>query len=155
MPILDLIGAKISFYDVLPAPNVAKIKSGDKTYDWAAWGEILAPNEGTAALATYADQYYAGGVGAITRKLGKGSVTYIGCESLDGGLEAALIKGVFDRASVPTMNLEENFLVDWRDGFWVATNYTEKKLTIPAAANVNPIIGSRELGPAGVAVWKD
>jgi hypothetical protein len=86
MPILDLIGAKIRFYDTLPAPNSGKVKAGKQTRDWVSWGEVLEPREGTTALASYTDQFYAGGVAAVTRKLGKGTVTYIGVDSQTGGL---------------------------------------------------------------------
>jgi beta-galactosidase len=155
MPILDLIGAKISFYDTLPAPNIGKVKAGEKTYDWVSWGEVLEPKEGTTALATYANQYYANGVTAVTRTLGKGSVTYIGVDSVDGALEADLIRGVYERAGIKTQNFDDGFVVDWRDGFWVATNFTEKQETIPAAKGVKMLVGTRELGPAGVGVWQE
>ena len=48
----------------------------------------------------HADQFYEGKTAAVTRKLGKGSVTYIGVESLGGELETHLLRGVFTRAGV-------------------------------------------------------
>lgn len=155
MPILDLIGAKVSFYDCLPSPNVGHVNAGGQSYAWSSWGESLAPAAGTMPLAAYADQYYANNVAAVTRKLGKGTVTYIGVDSLSGDLEAALIKGVYERAGVKTQNFDDGFTVDWRDGFWVATNFTEKQETTPAPANAKLLVGTRELGPAGVAVWQE
>ena len=101
MPILDLIGAKIKFYDTLPAPYVGKVKAGKQTYDWASWAEILEPNAGTTVVATYADQFYAGKPAAVTRKLGKGTVTYIGVDSTNGDLEAQLIREVFSAPACP------------------------------------------------------
>jgi len=154
-PMLDLIGAKISFYDTLPAPYVGKVSAGGQSYDWASWGEVLAPDAGSIALARYADQYYAGGVAAVTHRLGRGDVTYIGVDSLNGELEAALIRGVFDRAGVPVENFADGFLVDWRDGFWVATNFTDQSQTAPIPAGANVLIGTREVPVAGVAVWQD
>jgi len=56
---------------------------------------------------------------------------------------------------VKALNLEDGFAVDWRDGFWVATNFTEKLQTIPAPAEAKLLVGSRDLGPAGVAVWQE
>ena len=155
MPVLDLIGAKVSFYDCLPSPNVGKLTADEKTYEWASWGESLAPAAGTTALAAYADQYYAGKSAAVTRKLGKGTVTYIGVDTLNGDFEAAMIRGVYERAGVKIQNFDDGFTVDWRDGFWVATNFTEKQETIPAPANAKLLVGTRELGPAGVAVWQE
>jgi beta-galactosidase len=153
-PILGLIGAKIKFYDDLPAPYVAHVSSGGKTYPWASWGEVLAPDPGTEPLAHYSDQYYAGGVAAVTRSLGRGTVTYIGVDSEDGSLEAALVRGVFERARVPVEKFDDGFLVDWRDGFWVATNFTEKTERAPIPAGARVLVGSPVLGPAGVAVWQ-
>lgn len=155
MPILDLIGAKIKFYDTLPAPNVAHVKAGDQTHAWTTWGEILDPAAGTTALASYTDQFYAGGVAAVTRPLGKGSVTYIGVDSADGTLEAQLIHGVYERAHVPVQDFAEGFCVDWRDGFWVATNFTENTQAAPVAADAKLLVGTRNVPTAGVAIWQE
>lgn len=155
MPVLDLIGAKVSFYDCLTNPHVGKLSADGQTYEWASWGESLAPASGTTALATYADQFYAGNVAAVTRKFGKGSVTYIGVDSLSGDFEAAMIRGVYDRAGVKVQNFADGFSVDWRDGFWVATNFTENQQPVPAPASARLLVGTRELGPAGVAIWQE
>ena len=154
-PILGLIGAKIRFYDTLPAPNVGHVAAGGRIFPWVSWGEVLAPAPGTVPLAQYADQYYAGGLAAVTRSLGRGSVTYIGVDSEDGSLEAALVRGVFARAQVPVENYDDGFLVDWRDGFWVATNFTEKNEHAPIPPGARIFSGGPILGPAGVAVWQD
>jgi beta-galactosidase len=153
-PILDLIGAKISFYDTLPAPYAGKVRVQDQTYEWASWGEVLEPKEGTTALAHYDDHYYAGGVAAVTRRAGRGSVTYIGVDSLAGELEARLIRDVFVRAGIAVERFDDGFLVDWRDGFWVATNFTEKTQVAPIPPGGKVLIGAREVPPAGVAVWQ-
>jgi beta-galactosidase len=154
-PIVDLIGANIKMYDTLPAPVVGKIDADGKPYDWVSWGEILQPREGTQTIATYADQFYAGSAAAVTRKLGRGTVTYIGVDSANGDLEFKLIGDVFTRAGVKTTAYDDGFVVDWRDGFWVATNFTEKTLPAPAPENAKLLVGARELGPAGVAVWQE
>ncbi len=153
MPILDLIGAEIAFYDTLPAPNVGHVKTDKGTYGWASWGEILTPGEGTTTLATHADQYYAGRPAAVTRKLGRGTVTYIGVDSQDGGLEADLLQDVFARAGVKTQQFAEGFMVDWRDGFWIATNFSDKAQAAPTAG-APLIFGDAEVPPAGVTVWQ-
>jgi beta-galactosidase len=154
-PILDLIGAKIRFYDTLPEPHVGKVKAGKQTFDWVSWAEVLEPQAGTTALARYADQYYAGGVAAVTRKLGKGTVTYIGVDSQKGDLEARLIREVFQRAGVAVENLADGFLVDWRDGFWVAANFTEKPQRAPIPKKAKILFGSAEVPTAGVTVWEE
>ena len=155
MPILDLIGAKIKFYDTLPAPNAGTVEAGGKKYGWTSWAEILEPDAGTIVTAVHADQFYAGKPAAVTRKLGKGTVTYIGVDSTDGALEAQLIRDVFTRAQVPVENLADGFLVDWRDGFWIATNFTEKKQHAPVPKGAKMLIGTRDVPTAGVTVWQD
>ena len=154
-PILDLIGARVKFYDTLPAPNSGKVKTGKQSYTWVSWGEVLEPQTGTTTTATYADQFYAGGVAAVTRPLGKGSVTYIGVDSENGGLEAQLIREVFNRAGVAVENFADGFLVDWRDGFWIATNFTEKSQRAPIPKNARVLIGSANVPTAGVTVWRE
>ena len=155
MPILDLIGAKIKFYDTLPAPYLGHVKADKQTFGWASWAEILEPQAGTTVLATYADQYYAGGAAAITRKLGRGTVTYIGVDSENGDLEAQLIRDDFQRAGVPVENFADGFLVDWRDGFWVATNFTDRSQRAPVPKKAKILIGSAEVPIAGVTVWTE
>jgi beta-galactosidase len=154
-PILDLIGAKIKFYDTIPAPYSGNVNADGKTFNWMSWAEILEPAAGTTVVATHADQFYAGKPAAVTRKLGKGTVTYIGVDSTDGDLEAQLIRDVFTRAGVPVENLADGFLVDWRDGFWVATNFTEKNQPAPIPPGAKILIGSRDVPTAGVTVWQE
>jgi beta-galactosidase len=82
-------------------------------------------------------------------------VTYIGVDSQNGGLEAQLIRDVFQRAGVPVENLADGFLVDWRDGFWTATNFTEKPERAPVAKGAKVLMGSIEVPTAGVTVWQE
>ena len=154
-PIVDLIGAHIKTYDVLPGNLVGKVEATNQTYEWGVWGESLEPGEGTTVLATYADQFYKGNAAAVTRKLGQGTVTYIGVESLSGDLERDLMRGVFDRAGVAVRNLPKGFQVEWRDGFWVATNFTEQAQAAPIPASAKILIGSKVVPPAGVTVWME
>lgn len=112
------------------------------------------PTAGVSALARYADQFYSGKTAAISRKLGKGTVTYIGVESLGGDLERDLLREVFQTAGVAVENFDNQFIVDWRDGFWVATNFTDKKQPLPLRPGAKLLIGEKVLGPAGVAVWQ-
>ncbi|HEX6624210.1 MAG TPA: beta-galactosidase [Pyrinomonadaceae bacterium] len=154
-PISELIGAGVESYDVLPDPLKGKARAGAKVYEWAVWGESLKPKAGTTALATYADQFYAANVAAVTRRLGRGTVTYVGVESLTGELERDLLRRVFTTAGVAVENYEDQFLVDWRDGFWVATNFTSKRQLAPAPPNAKILIGTRTVEPAGVTVWME
>ncbi len=155
MPILPLIGAKIPFYDDLPVGVDGHVSSNGKTYSWGTWADILQPDSGTQVLATYADQFYAGRPAAVTRKLGKGTVTYIGVDTLDGELERALVHRAFEAAGAAPANLDPNFLVDWRDGFWVATNFSSQTEHIPAGPNAHIYVGGRDVPPGGATVWTE
>lgn len=153
-PIYDLIGAAIPRYDVLPEGRNGKVVSAAKTYGWGAWGDIIEPRPATEVLATYADQFYKGSAAAVRHKLGKGEVIYIGVDSLDGRLETDLLWSIYDKAGVKPARLPINFLVDWRDGFWVATNFTDAAAQIPAPAATRILIGQKMVPPGGVAVWQ-
>lgn len=153
-PIHDLIGATVPSYDVLPEAIQGKVAAGGIKHDWGTWGEVLSPREGTQVLATYADQFYSGKAAVVTRKLGRGSVTYVGVESLSGELESQLMRGVFQQASVKVEQFDEGLLIDWRDGFWIATNFSSKPQTLVLPPGTKMLIGSEQLAPAGVAVWQ-
>jgi beta-galactosidase len=154
-PILDLIGGALSGYDVLPAPIEATVKAGDKNYNWGVWGDRIEPRAGTTVLARYADQFYAGKAAAVTRKLGNGSVTYIGVESLAGDLERDLVRDVFERAGVAAERFDPDLQVNWNQGFFVAANYGARRQAVPIPAGARILVGARELDPAGVVIWTE
>jgi len=152
-PILDLIGAKIVRYDVLPPPIHGHVRFLEKSYSWESWADVLEPANGTEVLARYADQFYRGSPAVVTRKFGKGSVSYVGVDTETGDLERDVLHQVFQRAGAKPASLAPDFVVDWRDGFWVATNFTSKVQTIPAPANATVLVGKREVIPGSATVW--
>jgi beta-galactosidase len=151
--IWTLIGAKLPKYDLLPGTIEGHITADGVSYKWGSWADILEPQPGTTTLAAYADQFYIGKAAAVTHKVGKGTVTYIGVDSLTGELEAALLRKVWTAAGATPTSLKADFVVDWRDGFWVATNFTSAAQTIPAKAAAELLVGTRTVPPGGVAVW--
>jgi beta-galactosidase len=154
-PISQLIGGKVDFYDLLPDSVMGTIKMGLQNYKWNNWADVLVPNAGTDVWATYTNQYYAGKAAVISRKLGKGTVTYVGPDTDDGELEKAAIKKVYQLAGIAPANLPKGVILEWRDGFWVGVNYSAKTyhVNIPATAKV--LIGTANLNPADVVVWKE
>jgi beta-galactosidase len=148
-----LIGAKLPIYDLLPGTIEGHVTADGVRYAWGSWADVLEPQAGTTTLATYADQFYAGKAAAVTHKLGKGTVTYIGVDTLNGDLEIALMRKVYASAGATPASLKADFLVDWRDGFWVATNFTSTAQAIPARAGTPLLLGTRSVPPGGVAVW--
>jgi beta-galactosidase len=153
--ILGLIGADIWGYDVLPEPFKGKVAAKGKTHEWGVWADLLKARAGTEVLATYADQFYAGTAAVVRRTLGKGTVTYVGVETLSGDLEKDVLRGIFGAAGVGLRDLPPQFFVDWRDGFWVATNFSSTTVPVPAPAGAKLLVGTRNAPPAGVAVWTE
>ena len=156
-PIRALIGADIPYYDVLPAPHVGRVRSeiGGAVHEWYAWGEVIAPSSGARVLAKYTDQFYAGSAAAIGRKVGSGTVTYIGVETTSGNLEKEIVRRVFIDAGVQIEDYPDQLLVDWRDGFWIASNFSSDDQEVPAPRGATLIVGARRLPPAGVAIWRE
>jgi beta-galactosidase len=153
-PIYELIGAKVLFYDQLPGHVQGSIRQGIQNYKWNNWADVLEPFAGTEVWATYADQYYAGKAAVVSRRLGKGSVTYIGPDTDDGALEKAVIEKVYRQAGIAVQNYPEGVMFDWRDGFWVGVNYSGKPFNVSIPAGAKLLIGDKVLQPASVIVWK-
>ncbi|HPG38188.1 MAG TPA: beta-galactosidase [bacterium] len=154
-PILDLIGAQIEFYDLLPGSAHATVKMQGLEYKWHVWGDVLLPEPGTETLAIYADQFYAGKTAVVSRKLGKGTVTYIGIDTDDGALEKAVLQKIYNNAGVPVQNYPAGVYVEWRDGFWVAVNYSAQPYTLDIPANAKIMLGEKLLPSPGVTVWME
>ncbi|MFT3844149.1 MAG: beta-galactosidase [Lacibacter sp.] len=154
-PIYELIGAKVSLYDLLPENVEGTISMGTATYKWNNWADVLEPMSGTNVWATYTNQFYKGKAAVVSRKLGKGTVTFVGPDTDDGEFERAVVNRVYKEAGIQTATYPQGVVADWRDGFWVAVNYSDHpySFTLPASAKV--LIGSRILQPAGVVVWKE
>jgi len=154
-PISELIGGKVVFYDLLPANKWASVAAGSSKYLWNDWADVLEPDPGTEVLATYTDQYYAGKAAVITRKLGKGMVTFIGPDTDDGKLERDMMKIVYERAGLKPVVLPEGVIREYRDGFGVAINYNSVPQTVKLPEGAKIIFGNATLKPAEVVVWKE
>jgi beta-galactosidase len=153
-PVYDLIGAAIPKYDVLPSGRDGRISAGGKSYGWGSWGDILEPRPGTDVLATYADQFYKASAAATVHPLGKGRVAYIGVDSLDGDLEADLLWKIYNAGGAKPAKLPINLMVDWRDGFWVASNFTDTDQNVPAPKGTKMLAGTAVIPPGGTAIWQ-
>jgi beta-galactosidase len=153
-PIYSLIGAEVSFFDLLPNEKSGEVRSPATVSQWNVWADVLKPMAGTESLAQYSNQYYAGQSAVTYRKLGKGSVTYIGVHTKDGRLEKEVIREVYKRAGIAVESYPEGVYVDWRDGFWVAVNYSSRtaELALPQTAEI--LLGNRSLKPAEVVIWR-
>ena len=105
-------------------------------------------------LATYADQFYKGKAAATRRRLGRGEVIYVGVDTMTGEMEADVVRKIYDDAGAHPANLPADFMIDWRDGFWTASNFSDVVQSAPAAADANFVVGTRSVPPGGTAVWQ-
>ena len=153
-PIRPLIGAEVSFFDLLLEDGRGEVTMNGTAYQWNVWADVLKPNEGTESLAKYANQFYAGQTAVTYRRLGKGSVTYVGVQTKDGRLEKDVLREVYKRAGLTTEDYSQGVYVDWRDGFWVAVNYSSKPAEINPPKGAEILYGSQPLKPADVLVWR-
>ena len=153
-PIYDLIGSEIEFYDLLMPHAPDTVKVGQMKFGWTSWGEILKPDKGTETWGTYSGDFYAGKAAVTFRDLGKGTVTYVGVDSREGGLELNVLSKVFDRAKVGIENYPEGVITEYRDGFGIALNYSDQNYEMKLPSGSDVVIGEKDISIAGVLVWK-
>jgi beta-galactosidase len=154
-PIYDLIGSEVAFYDLLMphAPDTILFDNIEK-HAWVTWGEILKPRQGTTSWASYQGDFYEGETAVTFRRLGKGTVTYVGVDSKTGALEKAVLTKLFNQLNINVENLPEGLLLDYRDGFGIAVNYDDKPHEIKLKPSEKVLIGNTKIPTAGVLVWK-
>ena len=92
-----------------------------------------------------------GKAAVVSRRLGRGTVTYIGPDTEDGRLEREVVRRVFREAGIASY--PEGVYVEWRDGFWVAVNYSSAPYALPLPAGAEILLGDKKLDPADVCVW--
>ncbi len=153
--IAPLAGADVELSDCLLADGKGRVKMGRTVYEWNRWADVLKPREGTETLAVYDDQFYAGRAAAVTRRLGRGTVTYIGVDTLDGRLERDVLRTIYARAGAEVEDYPPGVYVEWRDGFLVAVNYSSEAYAVPLRPGATVLIGANPLPPAGVLVWRE
>ena len=70
-------------------------------------------------------------------------------------LEKDILKDIFSALGVTTEDYPEGIFVFWRDGFYIAINYSSENYTMNISETANIIIGDKALKPAGVLVWNE
>ncbi|MDQ0965228.1 beta-galactosidase [Flavobacterium sp. W4I14] len=154
-PISGLIGAQITATDMLSSYAKGDIQMGSEHYKWNKWGDLLQPDQNTEVLARYENQFYKGKAAVVKHKIGKGSVTYIGVATDDSKLEKDLLRDTYTGIGATTENYPPGVYVYWRDGFYMAVNYSSTDYIINIPANSKIIVGEKTLKPAGVTVWSE
>lgn len=150
----ELTGNHIEFYDLLLSQDPGQVKMDGKVYTWNTWGEILQPGTSNEAWATYTNEFYEGKPAVTFRKLGKGSVTYIGVDSSDGALERQVLDKLYSRLQIEVMNLPYGVTMEYRNGLGIVLNYSDQpyQFALPQGAKV--LIGTPNIATAGVLVFK-
>ena len=150
----ELTGNHIEFYDLLLPQDPGQVKMDGKVYTWNTWGEILQSGTSNEVWATYTNEFYEGKPAVTFRKLGKGSVTYIGVDSSDGVLERQVLDKLYSRLQIEVMNLPYGVTMEYRNGLGIVLNYSDQpyQFALPQGAKV--LIGTPNIATAGVLVFK-
>ena len=150
----ELTGNHMEFYDLLLPQDPGQVKMDGKIYTWNTWGEILQPGTSNEVWATYTNEFYEGKPAVTFRKLGKGSVTYIGVDSSDGVLERQVLDKLYSRLQIEVMNLPYGVTMEYRNGLGIVLNYSDQpyQFALPQGAKV--LIGTPDIATAGVLVFK-
>jgi beta-galactosidase len=152
-PIWDLIGAKVDFFDQLPPTRTSKITIDGNNYLWNVWADILLPFKETNVIAEHNENFYKGQAAATLYKQGKGNVMYVGFHSADGKAEEMLLRKFFSQNNTKILNLPDYVFVEWRDGYWVAVNYSPTKFDLSNVNSQRILIGKQSLESCKVTVW--
>ncbi|HEU4552951.1 MAG TPA: beta-galactosidase [Chitinophaga sp.] len=147
--------AQVKATDMLSNNGKGEILMGPDHYSWNNWADLLVPDKNTETLAVFDNQFYKGKAAVVKHKVGKGIVTYIGVDTDDSRLEQDVLRGIYTGAGATTENYPPGVYVYWRDGFYVAVNYSSDNYTMNMPGTANIIVGEKILQPGGVLVWNE
>lgn len=151
--ISELTGDKIEFYDLLLPDLPGIVRMDDCDYNWNTWGEILMPQSDNEVWATYTQEFYEGKPAVTFRKLGKGTVTYVGVDTTDGTLERKVLDKLYARLGISVMNLPYGVTMEYRNGFGIVLNYADRPYHFELPQGSKVLIGSQDIPTAGVLVF--
>jgi len=154
-PISSFIGAHIKSTDMLSGNAKGEIVMNSNNYNWNNWADLLVPDKETEVLAIYNNQFYKGQAAVVKRTIGKGTVTYIGVDTDDSKLEKDILKKMYANAGATTEDYPRGVYVYWRDGFYLAVNYSSENYKMNLAGTAKILVGESTLKPAGVLVWTE
>ncbi|WP_291125849.1 beta-galactosidase [Flavobacterium sp. UBA6031] len=154
-PISGLIGAHVKATDMLSGYAKGDISMKSTHYNWNNWADLLVPDKNTEVLASYDNQFYKGKAAVVKHKIGKGAVTYIGVDTDDSNLEKDILHNTYVESGATTEDYPQGIYVYWRDGFYIAVNYSSDNYTMNLPASSKILVGENVLKPAGVLVWSE
>lgn len=154
-PLWQLIGGEVSFYDHLPAQYPGELLFEKQKYPWHIWGEVVTPYTDTQSWAVYDDQFYKGKSATTHHQMGKGSVTFLGAWSDDAEYEYQHLRKLYElKVGALKFDLPEYVFVEWREGVWVAVNYTAQAQGFSKGKYQNILGNYQKIAPGMVAVFK-
>jgi len=154
-PISGLIGAHVKATDMLSGYAKGDILMKSTHYIWNNWADLIVPDKDTEVLAAYDNQFYKGNAAVVKHKIGKGSVTYIGVDTDESNLEKDILRKTYVEAGSTTEDYPQGVYVYWRDGLYVAVNYSSDDYTMNLPVSAKILVGVNVLKPAGVLVWSE
>jgi beta-galactosidase len=63
------------------------------------------------------------------------------------------MRKVFAKGGAEILNLPPYVFTEWRDGVYIAVNYSSKVVEAPVPNGAKVLLGGRQLEPGGVTVW--
>lgn len=148
-----LTGNEIEFYDLLLPSDPGILQMDGKEYTWNSWGEIIKPAADAQVWCTYSREFYEGKAAVTFKKLGKGTVTYVGVDSKDGQLEKEVLKKLYAQLAIPCMDLPYGVTLEYRNGMGIVLNYSDRPYTFNLPEGSRILVGSAEIPTAGVLVF--
>lgn len=148
-----LTGNEMEFYDLLLPEDKGVVEMDGKRYAWNTWGEILKPGKGVQVWATYDEEFYAGKPAITSRRLGRGTVTYVGVDSADGSLEREVLKKLYAELEIPVMDLPYGVTMEYRNGMGIVLNYSDRPYRFELPKGAKKLIGEEAIPTAGVLVF--
>ena len=150
----ELTGNELEFYDLLLPDDPGRVEMDGKSFAWNTWGEILRPGAGVDVWAAYQDEFYASKPAVTSRRLGKGTVTYVGVDTTDGGLEQEVLRKLYAHCGVGVLELPYGVTLDYRNGLGIVLNYRDRPYQFELPKGAKPLIGETEIPTAGVLVFR-
>lgn len=148
-----LTGNEMEFYDLLLPQDPGVVQMDGKEYEWNTWGEILKPAKDAEVWCTYTHEFYEGKPAVTFRKIGKGTVTYIGVDSRNGELEKDILKKLYAQLEIPVLDLPYGIILEYRNGMGIVLNYADHPYTFSLLEGGKVLIGTIEIPTAGVLVF--
>ena len=113
----------------------------------------MKPGKDSQVWATYTQGFYEGKPAITTRKLGKGTITYVGIDSTDGTLERDVLKKLYTKLNISVMDLPYGVTMEYRNGLGIVLNYGDKPYHFNLPEGTKTLIGTTDIPTAGVLVF--